>query len=151
MKNEVMGEKVDEKNIMIAVRFSPSELKQLETQMKNYGYRCRSKFIRAKLLDQRIRVDRNVMLTDRSIRNQINSLSSLVGKIGVDYNQATKRFNSLVKQKRKDGSPVINARAANFYLRQLSSMTTELRDLMNSVIEAVERIELKSSDESENC
>jgi hypothetical protein len=75
----------------------------------------------------------------------------LVGKIGVDYNQATKRFNSLVKQKRKDGSPVINARAANFYLRQLSSMTTELRDLMNSVIEAVERIELKSSDESENC
>ena len=101
-------------------------------------------------MNKRIRVNRNVVLTDSAIRNKINSLSNLSGRVGADYNQATKRFNSLVKQKRADGSPVINARAANYYLRKLSAMTTELRDLMRTVIETVENIELKSSEESED-
>jgi hypothetical protein len=78
-------------------------------------------------------------------RNQINSLSAIVARIGVDYNQATKRFNSLVKQKRADGSPVINARAANYYLRQIHSMTLELKETMDKVIEMVEALELKEA------
>ena len=85
------------------------------------------------------------MLTDRVFRNQINSLSAIVARIGVDYNQATKRFNSLVKQKRADGSPVINARAANYYLRQIHSMTLELKETMDKVIEMVEALELKEA------
>jgi hypothetical protein len=63
----------------------------------------------------------------------------------VDYNQATKRFNSLVKQKRADGSPVINARAANYYLRQLQSMTVELKRAMDYIIEMVENLELQQT------
>ena len=69
---------------------------------------------RNKVLNKRIKIDRSIVLTDRVFRNQINSLSAIVARIGVDYNQATKRFNSLVKQKRADGSPVINSRAANY-------------------------------------
>jgi hypothetical protein len=83
------------------------------------------------------------VLTDRVFRNQFNSLSTIVSRIGVDYNQATKRFNSLVKQKRADGSPVINARAANYYLRKLQSMTVELKKSMDYVIQLVENLELK--------
>lgn len=146
-----MKEEIVEKDKWIHVRVTESELNEIKSQMELYGYHCRSKFIRAKLLNKRIRVNRNVVLTDSAIRNKINGLSNLIGRIGADYNQATKRFNSLVKQKREDGSPVINARAANYYLRKLSAMTTELRDLMRTVIETVENIELKNSEESENC
>ena len=60
-----------------------------------------------------------------------------------DYNQATKRFNSLVKEKRADGSPVINARAANYYLRQINAMTVELKKTMDLIIEMVASLELK--------
>lgn len=111
--------------------------------MKNYDYLSISRFIRDKVLDKRIKIDRNIVLTDRAFRNQINSLSAIVARIGVDYNQATKRFNSLVKQKRADGSPVINARAANYYLKQLNAMTVDLKKTMDTIIEMVEALELK--------
>ena len=115
----------------------------LTTQMKNYDYLSISRFIRDKVLDKRIKIDRSIVLTDRAFRNQINSLSAIVARIGVDYNQATKRFNSLVKQKRADGSPVINARAANYYLKQLNAMTVDLKKTMDTIIEMVEALELK--------
>jgi hypothetical protein len=114
-------------------------------QMKNCDYLSISRYIRDKVLDKRIKIDRSVVLTDRVFRNQINSLSAIVARIGVDYNQATRRFNSLVKQKRADGSPVINARAANYYLKQLNSMTVELKQVMDTIIEMVETLELKES------
>jgi hypothetical protein len=113
--------------------------------MKNCDYLSISRYIRDKVLDKRIKIDRSVVLTDRVFRNQINSLSAIVARIGVDYNQATRRFNSLVKQKRADGSPVINARAANYYLKQLNSMTVELKQVMDTIIEMVETLELKES------
>lgn len=132
------------------IRLSKKELEQLDLQMKNQGYRSRSMYVRARLLDKRIRIDKDVVLTDRAFRNQINALSTKVAKIGVDYNQATKRFNSLAKQTRADGSPVINARAANYYLRQVSTMTSELKNIMEKVIELVLTLELKQSSEDSN-
>lgn len=127
----------------IGVRFTEKEWETLCNQMKNYDYLSVSRFIRDKVLDKRIKIDRNVVLTDRTFRNQINSLSTIVAKIGVDYNQATKRFNSLVKQKRSDGSPVINSRAANYYLKQLHEMTTEIKQSMDHIIDLVEKLELR--------
>lgn len=127
----------------VGIRFTEKEWEVLTTQMKNYDYLSISRFIRDKVLDKRIKIDRSIVLTDRAFRNQINSLSAIVARIGVDYNQATKRFNSLVKQKRADGSPVINARAANYYLRQLNAMTVDLKKTMDTIIEMVESLELK--------
>ena len=127
----------------VGIRFTEKEWKVLTTQMKNYDYLSISRFIRDKVLDKRIKIDRSIVLTDRAFRNQINSLSAIVARIGVDYNQATKRFNSLVKQKRADGSPVINARAANYYLKQLNAMTVDLKKTMDTIIEMVEALELK--------
>ena len=129
----------------VGIRFTEKEWEVLTTQMKNYDYLSISRFIRDKVLDKRIKIDRSIVLTDRAFRNQINSLSAIVARIGVDYNQATKRFNSLVKQKRADGSPVINARAANYYLKQIHAMTQELKDAMDKVIEMVEALELKEA------
>lgn len=140
-----MSEKKEYRTRFVGIRFTEKEWELLYTQMKNCDYLSISRFIRDKVLDKRIKIDRSVVLTDRVFRNQINSLSTIVSRIGVDYNQATKRFNSLVKAKRADGSPVINARAANYYLRQLQTMTKELKQTMDQIIEMVEDFELKQT------
>ena len=129
----------------VGIKFTEKEWEMVTAQMKNCDYLSISRYIRDKVLDKRIKIDRSVVLTDRVFRNQINSLSAIVARIGVDYNQATRRFNSLVKQKRADASPVINARAANYYLKQLNSMTVELKQVMDTIIEMVETLELKES------
>ena len=140
-----MSEKKEYRTRFVGIRFTEKEWELLCTQMKNCDYLSISRFIRDTVLDKRIKIDRSVVLTDRVFRNQINSLSTIVSRIGVDYNQATKRFNSLVKAKRADGSPVINARAANYYLRQLQTMTKELKQTMDQIIEMVEDFELKQT------
>ena len=140
-----MSEKKEYRTRFVGIRFTEKEWELLCTQMKNCDYLSISRFNRDKVLDKRIKIDRSVVLTDRVFRNQINSLSTIVSRIGVDYNQATKRFNSLVKAKRADGSPVINARAANYYLRQLQTMTKELKQTMDQIIEMVEDFELKQT------
>ena len=138
-----MGKTREPRSRYVGIRFTEKEWEVLTTQMKNYDYLSISRFIRDKVLDKRIKIDRSIVLTDRAFRNQINSLSAIVARIGVDYNQATKRFNSLVKQKRADGSPVINARAANYYLKQLNAMTVDLKKTMDTIIKMVEALELK--------
>lgn len=129
--------KGERKEKVIHVRLTEKERLQLQMQMKNLDYCSVSQFIRDKVLDQRIKIRRDIEYTDRNLRNQINSLSALVAKIGVDYNQATKRFNTLCKSKRADGSPVINARSANSYLKKVAMMTTELKEAMDKVIDIV--------------
>lgn len=138
-----MEENKNNKTIRVTVRFTEKEWEDVKVQMQNYDYLSKAHFIRDKVLNKRIKIDRSIVLTDRVFRNQINSLSAIVARIGVDYNQATRRFNSLVKQKRSDGSPVINARAANYYLKQINAMTIELKKAMDKVIEMVEALELK--------
>lgn len=129
--------KGERKEKIINVRLTEKEHLQLKMQMKNLDYISVSQFIRDKVLDQRIRIRRDVEYTDRNLRNQINSLSTLVAKIGVDYNQATKKFTTLCKSKRADGSPVINSRSANSYLKKVAMMTTELKEAMDKVIDIV--------------
>ena len=144
-EDDNMGKNGENKCRKVTIRFTEKEWAGIEEQMANYDYLSISRYIRDKVLNKRIKIDRTIVLTDRVFRNQINSLSAIVARIGVDYNQATKRFNSLVKQKRADGSPVINARAANYYLKQIHAMTQELKDAMDKVIEMVEALELKEA------
>lgn len=121
----------------VTVRFTEKEYEQLKTQMKNSDYISMSRFLRDKVLNKRVKIKRDIEYTDRDFRNQINSLSSVVAKIGVDYNQATKKFNTLCKKTKPDGTPVINARAANYYLKQIAQMTAELKETMDKIIELV--------------
>ena len=144
-EKDYMGKNGENKCRKVTIRFTEKEWAGIEEQMANYDYLSISRYIRDKVLNKRIKIDRSIVLTDRVFRNQINSLSAIVARIGVDYNQATKRFNSLVKQKRADGSPVINSRAANYYLKQIQSMTQELKDAMDKIIEMVEALELKEA------
>ena len=140
-----MAKKTEGKTTRVTVRFTAKEWEEVKVQMQNYDYLSKASFIRDKVLNRRIKIDRSVVLTDRAFRNQINSLSGIVARVGVDYNQATKKFNYLVKQKRADGSPVINSRAANYYLNQLQKMTIEMKEAIDRIIEMVENLELKES------
>ena len=97
-------------------------------------------------MNKQIKVRKNIILTDRNLRNMINDISTRIAKIGVDYNQATKQLNALSKKTRADGSPVINARAANYYLAKVATMTKELKEQMDLVINIVDRLEKETND-----
>ena len=128
----------------ISLRLSEKEYLQLLTQMQSNDYRSLSRFIRDKLLDTKTVIRKNIVLTDRNLRNQINNLSATVAKVGVDYNQATKKFNALCKMKRADGSPVINARAANYYLKKLYALTKDLKEEVDHLVDMVDRVNYDS-------
>ena len=114
--------------------------------MKKADYISISKFIRDRALNKQIKVRKNIILTDRNLRNMINDITTRIAKIGVDYNQATKQLNALSKKQRADGSPVINARAANYYLNKVALMTKELKEQMELVINIVDRLEKETND-----
>lgn len=126
------------------IRLTEKEYVQLRLQMEQEGYLSESKYIRDRVFNRRIVVHKEVRLTDRNLRNQINRLSAIIAKVGVDYNQATRRLNSLAKATRPDGSPVINARAANYYLSKVFNQTKEMDRTMKRIIDLVEKLELDS-------
>ena len=130
----------------VGLRFTEGEFEQIESQMRKADYISISKFIRDRALNKQIKVRKNIILTDRNLRNMINDISARIAKIGVDYNQATRQLNSLSKKQRADGSPVINARAANYYLNKVALMTKELKDQMDLVITIVDRLEKETND-----
>ena len=130
----------------VGLRFTEGEFEQIESQMKKADYISISKFIRDRALNKQIKVRKNIILTDRNLRNMINDISTRIAKIGVDYNQATKQLNALSKKQRADGSPVINARAANYYLNKVAQMTKELKEQMELVINIVDRLEKETND-----
>lgn len=124
----------------ISFRLTDKEMIQLKAQMANLDYLSVSRFTRDKLLDRQLEIRRNITLTDRNLRNQINIISASIAKVGVDYNQATKLFNTLNKRTRSDGSPVINARAANYYLKMLYNLTKELKQSVDTLIDMVDHL-----------
>ena len=130
----------------VGLRFTEGEFEQIESQMKKADYISISKFIRDRALNKQIKVRKNIILTDRNLRNMINDITTRIAKIGVDYNQATKQLNALSKKQRADGSPVINARAANYYLNKVALMTKELKEQMALVINIVDRLEKETND-----
>lgn len=130
----------------VGLRFTEGEFEQIESQMKKADYISISKFIRDRALNKQIKVRKNIILTDRNLRNMINDITTRIAKIGVDYNQATKQLNALSKKQRADGSPVINARAANYYLNKVALMTKDLKEQMELVINIVDRLEKETND-----
>lgn len=132
---------IEARSRYVAFRLTEKEYIQLRAEMANWDYTSVSHFVRDRIMDRQILIRKDVVLTDRNLRNQINNLSATVAKVGVDYNQATKKFNALCKMKRADGSPVINARAANYYLVRIHKLTKDLKKSMNYIIDLVDRLD----------
>ena len=126
---------------MVPVRFTEKQYAQLRMQMENVDFLSVSKYIRARVLDERIPIHRKLVLTDRNLRNQINRLSTTITRIGTDYNQVTRRVNALMKMKNPDGSAVVNPRSTAFFLSRLHKETLQIKLLMEQVIETVGKLD----------
>ena len=69
----------------VGLRFTEDEFEKIRTQMAKADYLSISKFIRDRALNKQIKVRKNIVLTDRNLRNMINDISARIAKIGVDY------------------------------------------------------------------
>ena len=120
-------------------RVTEKEEIQIRRDMANADYLSMSKYFRHRILQQKITVEK-VIVTDRTIRNQINNLSAQIERIGVNFNQAVRALHSSLNVKRKNGEPLINGRAAAFFLNQLAMLSEEIIQKQNEIISFVSEI-----------
>lgn len=128
----------DQRDFRVTIRLTEAEKVQLLYQMERSGYLSISRYIRTRCLDGKAAVNREIDSGNADLRSQVNMLSSEIAKIGVNYNQTVRDFKKLIAQTRKDGSPIINNKAANYFLQNLNTKTLEVKALMEHIIELVE-------------
>lgn len=138
-RRQRMGTPVrDQRDFRVTIRLTEAEKVQLLYQMERSGYLSISRYIRTRCLDGKAAVNREIDSGNADLRSQVNMLSSEIAKIGVNYNQTVRDFKKLIAQTRKDGSPIINNKAANYFLQNLNTKTLEVKALMEHIIELVE-------------
>ena len=137
-----MGQTVDNKRELIkTTRFTKEEWETIEKNMQSEDYLSFSKYVRDLVLERKIS-RKTVVMTDRSIRNQVNDLTKKINKIGTNYNQVTKKYLSTCAARTNDGKPVINEKLTITYVEKLNRLTEEVKQLMNEVITIVSQINL---------
>lgn len=128
----------------VTIRLSSEEMDQLSYMMQRSGYLSMSKYIRMRCLAGRSSLSPEEMSDANSVRSQVNVMSAEISKIGANYNIVIKDFKNLLKQKKRDGSPVINTTTATYYMQQLYALTLEVKTLVEQFIELVKK-ELRES------
>ena len=118
------------------------EREDIENAMQSLGYKSFTKYMRDSALRKKTGVSK-VRITDRSIRDQINKLTTEIKRIGVLYNQVAAKVNTLVNARRKNGDYVINTTYLKNYTDKLDRYMQEIIDKQNAIIEQVKNIELK--------
>ena len=130
------GKKSDNpKTIKKTVRFTESEWASLDAARKNDGYSSLSRYIRDLVISRKVTVNRNVELTDESYRRMINGITAEIKKIGTNYNQIAKRYQSSTNARKKDGSHVISTKATIYYMDALEKQTDRLIEKVNQLID----------------
>lgn len=114
-------------------RVTEKEDIQIRCDMANADYLSMSKFFRHRILKEKITVEKTVV-TDRTIRNQINNLSAQIERIGVNYNQAVRALNGSLNANRVKG------RAAAYFLNLLATLSEEIIQKQNELIDCVSKI-----------
>lgn len=120
------------------MRLTDSELAELKANAANNDFLSLSKYIRTVVLGRRIPI-KKVTVTDRATRNQINTLTAEISKIGININQFVKKLNTLAAAKKRNGDPVINTRQLSYYVRELSTRVESVIDKQNDIIETVSK------------
>ena len=127
-----------------ALRLTDVEHEQILNDMAAFGYKSFSKYMREIALKKRQAPPR-YKITDRSIRDQINKLTTEIKRIGVLFNQVAAKVNTLVNARRKNGDYVINTTYLKNYTDKLDRYMQEIIDKQNAIIEQVKNIELKQA------
>ena len=126
----------------VGIRFTSKEYLNLKRQMGNNDYLSVSRYIRDRVLDKRIKVDGNFEYSAREFRNQINSISCLIAGVGADYNNTVSQIDDILTCIRSGGAPILDYNSANYYLKQLSTMTMDIKEMMDKLIDLASRIEI---------
>ena len=125
--------KKETRHIWHHFRVTEMEDIQIRRDMANADYLSMSKYFRHMILKQKITVEK-VAVTDRTIRNQINNLSAQIERIGVNYNQAVRALHGALNANRVKG------RAAAYFLNLLATLSEEIIQKQNEIIDCVSKI-----------
>lgn len=128
--------KANKRDKVHTFRLTEAEEAQVRSDMASLDCLSVSKYVRYLLLRKRPAA-KPVRMTDRVIRNQINELSAKISRIGSNYNQVVRKYNTSCSARKNNGDPVINTRATVFYMERLSNLTEELRSAHKSLVERV--------------
>lgn len=135
------GKKSDNpKTVKKSIRFTESEWASLDAARKNDGYSSLSRYIRDIVINRKVTINKNIELTDESYRKMINNITAEIKKIGANYNQIAKRYQSSTISKRKDGNPVISTKSTIYYMDALEKQTDILIEQVQQMIEAANAI-----------
>lgn len=130
---------------IVTIRFTPEEDELVRSKMAAFDYHSKSEFIRTLLLHKYIPVQK-VKITDKSLRRQIDIITSMISRVGANYNQVVKRYSQSCKQTKRDGTPVINVIATQLMFDKLFEITKEVRDFQKIIIEQVKHAHIYTDD-----
>ena len=135
------------RSIYKPIRFTEDEWAQIQAGMETDGYLSFSRYVRDIIIRKRIVVNREVSITDRSLKKQINDITAQISKIGTNYNQFVTRYNSMCNTKTNKGTPVVSTRATIRHIESLERLTESLIGKVNLLITTTEKTDLLNKED----
>lgn len=135
-----MKEEKSKKNIVKTVRFTASELDSIKKEMDAFEYLSFSKYIRDTVLHKTKYKSRG-KVKDREILGRIDKLSQQVEKIGHNYNQLIKSYNTL-HQARALTIPIVDE-----HIQKLEDLTRAVYNIQLDVIKQIDEFATEKKSE----
>lgn len=133
----------DENNIRdsrITIRFTKPEKESITKEMQAFEYLSFAKYIRDTVLHKTKYKSRG-KVKDREILGRIDDLSKKIEKIGHNYNQIIKSYNTL-HQARALTIPIVDE-----HIQQLEELTKRVYNLQMEIIDEVDKIATENNTE----
>jgi anti-sigma-K factor RskA len=121
----------------VTIRFTEEEFAKLNSDMENHDYLSMAKYCRDCILDKKINV-KNVTMTDRKLRNMINSYTTQIARIGNNYNNVVRKYEATCNLRKNDGSPAISTRATIRYIDELTDLMKMIHEVTLKTIDIVD-------------
>ena len=122
------------KSYRLGFRVTEDEYEKILADMKTANYLNTSKYLRACVLNKRIRLER-IKDRDTVICGSINEVSKKLSKIGINYNQVVKALNTALKYKDRYGTPCINPIFVESKLAVLIDLTMKIHNEHTKLIQ----------------
>lgn len=116
-----------------AIRFTEEELESIKKEMHAFEYLSFSKYVRDTIL-RKTKYKSRGKVKDREILGRIDGLSRQIEKIGHNYNQLIKSYNTL-HQARALTIPIVDE-----HIQQLEDLTRMVYETQLQVISEIDKI-----------
>ena len=125
-----------QRTVYVNVRMTGTEVVSLQRMMTLEGYTSRSRYIRDRLFSRPVR-RRIVTLTTADVSREMVEMASQLKRIGVNVNQITRWFNSIMKSRTSQG---VSGRDLSYLSSRLSALFTQAVTGLDSLCRAVDNI-----------